>query len=147
MVFFEALTTLFLILIFRRLKQPETRVLLYLWNPLIVWELAHSGHIDSAMIAMLAIAVWGYITEKSVITGIFFALATLIKLYPAILFPAFYRKWDWKMPAAAAATTLVFFAPYLTAGRSLLNVRGQIGDSEAGADQRRGKRKCDEEKL
>jgi len=121
MLFFEGITALFLILIFRRLKQPPVRVLFYLWNPLIIWELASSGHIDSAMIAMLAVAVWAYLTDRAIITGIFFALATLVKLYPAILFPAFYKKWDWKMPVAAGATTLIIFAPYLAAGRSLLS--------------------------
>jgi len=70
---------------------------------------------------MLAIAVWAYLTDRQIITGIFFALATLVKLYPALLFPAFYRKWDWKMPAASVATVLIIFAPYLAAGRSLLN--------------------------
>ncbi|HZS44689.1 MAG TPA: glycosyltransferase family 87 protein [Blastocatellia bacterium] len=121
MLFFEGITTLFLILIFRKLKQPETRIVFYLWNPLVIWEFAQSGHIDAAMIAMLAIAVWAYLWDKKIITGIFFALAALIKLYPAILFPAFYKKWDWKMPVASAATVLIFFAPYLRAGRALLN--------------------------
>ena len=120
MLLFEGITTLFLILIFRRLKQPPVRVLFYLWNPLIIWELASSGHIDSAMIAMLAIAVWAYLTDRAIVTGIFFALATWVKLYPAILFPAFYKKWDWKMPVAAGVTTLALFAPYLAAGKSLL---------------------------
>src|SRR5256885_759696 len=69
MLFFEGITTLFLILIFRQLNQPPVRVLFYLGNPLIIWELASSGHIDSAMIAMVAVAIWAYLTDRAIITG------------------------------------------------------------------------------
>jgi hypothetical protein len=44
----------------------------------------------------------------------------MVKFYPALLFPALYHKWDWKMPAAFAATLIVSYAPYLGVGTDRL---------------------------
>jgi hypothetical protein len=44
----------------------------------------------------------------------------MVKLYPAILFPALYRRWDWKMPAAFVATVIGTYAPYLGVGAKVM---------------------------
>ena len=42
-----------------------------------------------------------------------------MKFFPLVVFPALYRRWDWKLPAAAAATAVLAYLPFLGAGRSV----------------------------
>lgn len=47
---------------------PERRVLgtlLYAWNPLVVIELAGSGHLDGILLSLLLVAVWLYVHGRS----------------------------------------------------------------------------------
>ena len=116
MVAFEALAVWMLLRLLALLGLPAERVLIYAWHPLTVWEFAGSGHIDAAAIALLAIALWARQRNLPALTGITLAGATLVKLYPALLFPALYRRWDWKMPVAFLATMAAGYAPYLGVG-------------------------------
>jgi len=42
----------------RLARLPEAGVLLYLWNPLIVVESSHGGHVDTWMIFLMLLALW-----------------------------------------------------------------------------------------
>ena len=119
MVAFEAVAVWMLVRLLTLLGLPAERVLIYAWHPLTVWEFAGSGHIDAAAIALLAIALWARQRDFPALTGITLAGATLVKLYPALLFPALYRRWDWKMPVAFLATMAAGYAPYLSVGRGV----------------------------
>ena len=76
--------------------KPASWIAVYAWNPLPLWEFAGSGHIDAAMIAFVALALW---SRRPWLTGLALAGGTLVKLYPAALLPALWRRWDWRMPA------------------------------------------------
>ena len=120
MVGFEALTVWALIRLLVSLGLPAERVLIYAWNPLTIWEFAGSGHIDAAAIAFLVLTLWARRRNLPALTGITLACATLVKFYPAVIFPALYRRWDWKMPAGFAATVILAYAPYAKAGLGVL---------------------------
>lgn len=120
MVGFEALTVWALIRLLVSLGLPAERVLIYAWNPLTIWEFGGSGHIDAAAIAFLALALWTRRRNLPALTGITLACATLVKFYPAVIFPALYRRWDWKMPAGFAATVVLGYLPYAKAGLGAL---------------------------
>ena len=120
MIGFEALAVLTLIRLLVSLGLPAERVLIYAWNPLTVWEFAGSGHIDAAAIAFLVLALWTRRRRLPTLTGITLACATLVKFYPAVIFPALYRRWDWKMPASFAATIVLGYLPYAKAGLGVL---------------------------
>ncbi len=49
-------------------------------------------------------------------TGLALALGVLVKLYPAVLFPALWRRWEWRMPAAFAAAMGLAYLPFLGVG-------------------------------
>lgn len=117
---FDLLTILMLILILRRLAMDPRRVILYAWHPLAVWEFAHSGHIDAAVLTFMALALLVRQRERLSLTGVFLGLATLVKLYPVLLVPAFYKKWDWKLPAALVTTVGLGYVPYLAVGWGVL---------------------------
>jgi alpha-1,6-mannosyltransferase len=116
MVGCEAVVVWLLLRLLALLGLPAERVLIYVWHPLTVWEFAGSGHIDAAAIAFLAAALWARQRNFPALTGITLGAATLVKLYPAMLFPVLYRRSDWKMPAAFGLTIAASYAPYLSVG-------------------------------
>ena len=92
------------------------RVLLYAWHPLPVWEFAGSGHVDAVVVAALVLGLWAVRRGWATAAGIALASAVAVKLFPVVLFPAFYRRWDWKLPLALAATIAIVYLPYLGVG-------------------------------
>ncbi|MCA1629205.1 MAG: DUF2029 domain-containing protein [Acidobacteria bacterium] len=101
---------------------PRQRVLLCAWHPLLVWEIAGSGHVDAAALAFICLALLARRRERDTATGVWLACAVLVKLYPLVLFPALYRRRSWRMPLAFAAAIVVAYLPYLGVG-----VRGALG--------------------
>jgi hypothetical protein len=130
MVAFEALTIACLIKLLRRQGQPATRVLLYAWHPLPVWEFAGTGHADALAIALLMLAFVAASRKASLLTGVALAAATLVKFYPAVVGPALYRRWDWRMPAAFAATLALLYAPYLGVGAGVFGFLSGYANEE-----------------
>ena len=86
---------------------------MYAWNPLPFWEFAGSGHIDAAMIAFVALALW---SRGEWLTGLALAGGVLVKLYPAVLLPALWRPWDWRMPAVFGGAIVAAYLPFAGAG-------------------------------
>jgi hypothetical protein len=101
-------------------RLPRERILIYVWHPLVLWEFAGSGHVDAAIVSFVALALWARRRETAWLTGSALAAAALVKFFPLVLFPALYRRWDWKMPLAAAATVVAAYAPFLGAGSAVL---------------------------
>jgi alpha-1,6-mannosyltransferase len=56
MLAFDGGTILLLLYLLRRSGTPLERVLIYAWHPLTVWEIAGSGHVDSALCFLLTLA-------------------------------------------------------------------------------------------
>lgn len=95
---------------------PRQRILLCAWHPLLVWEIAGSGHVDAAALAFVCLALLARRRERETATGVWLACAVLVKLYPLVLFPALCRRRSWKMPVAFAAAIIVAYLPYLNVG-------------------------------
>ena len=92
---------------------PRQRVLLFAWHPLLVYEIAGSGHLDALMICFVCLALVARRSNREGLTGALLACAALIKFFPVVLAPALYRRWGWRMPAAFAATFALAYVPYL----------------------------------
>ena len=109
---------------------PLTRILLYAWHPLPIWEFSGSGHVDALAIACTTLALLAAETRRPALAGIALAGATLTKFFPVVIGPALYRRWDWKLPVAAAATVVLLYLPYLGAGKMVLGFLSGYGDEE-----------------
>jgi len=108
MVGFECVTVWALVALLRHMGRPRVQVLVYAWCPLLVWEIGEGGHIDAALLFRYR--------ENVVLTGLFLGLAVFTKFYPLVLFPALYKRGDWKMPATVAAVGAVGYAVYSSVG-------------------------------
>ena len=53
------------------------QILLYAWCPILIWEIAGSGHLDSVAMAFITLALLARYRKQSVLTGIFLAVAIL----------------------------------------------------------------------
>jgi alpha-1,6-mannosyltransferase len=116
MVGFEAIAMWLIIRLLTAWRLPPERVLIYAWHPLAIWEIAGSGHVEAVLVALIALALWAGSRNMRTLSGVVLAGAALIKLFPALLFPAFYRRWDWKMPLAFVGTFVLAYLPYASVG-------------------------------
>lgn len=130
MVLFEGLILYALIQILRGLGMRREQVLLYAWCPLLIWEIAGSGHLDSAAMAFISLALLFRLRRRPILAGLFLGLAVMTKLYPIVLLPALLiprestdesslwnpSHWDWKLPAATFAVIAFGYAAYSSVG-------------------------------
>ena len=113
-----------LIDLLRRLELPLVSVAAYAWHPLATWEIANNGHVEALMLALILLGVWLLVRARHVMGAIAVALAMLVKPYALFILPAFWRRWDWRVPLAVIATIVLCYLPYLGAGKSVLGFLG-----------------------
>ena len=101
----------------RDLGRSPARVVIYLWAPLLLFETAHSAHVDALVLPLLVGAWWARVRNKDALVGVLLGVATAVKLYPALLLPALWRPTDrrgrWTLPAAFALTVAACYAPFV----------------------------------
>ncbi len=116
MVLFEGLTVLGLVKLLQRMGRAPAQAALYCLCPLLAWEIGVAGHLDSAAMAFIVLALLARYDRRPGLTGVFLGCATMIKLFPLVLFPALYRRGDWKMPAVIVGMAVGGYAAYSSVG-------------------------------
>ncbi len=131
MVLAEVVAIAAMIALLARAGLPLTRVLVYAWNPIAVWEFSGNGHVDALAIAGIGLALLAASSGRQAFSGVALAAATLTKFIPVVIGPALWRGGStggWKpwlaLPAAFLATVIACYACYATAG---LHVFGFLG--------------------
>ena len=130
MLVFDAVTVATCLRLLARRGLPASRILLYAWHPLPIWEFAGSGHIDAVAIATMLLAFLAADARRPALAGVALAASTLTKYFPILTGPALYRPWDRRLPLAFAATCIALYLPYLSAGRHVLGFLGGYVDEE-----------------
>jgi hypothetical protein len=120
MVAFEAAICASLVALLRRVGRPATRVVLYAWHPLPIWEIAGNGHVDAAMIALLLLALLLACEFSTLAAGIAATLAALVKPTAALALAVLWKPWDWRLPLVVAATLLLAYLPFASVGWGVL---------------------------
>ena len=69
--------------------RSEWLTLAYAWNPLVVFEIAHSGHIDALAALWIVAAAFWLARRRTQLASIAFVLAIATKLVPIVLAPLF----------------------------------------------------------
>ncbi len=130
---------------------PSHRLLIYLWNPLVIVETAQGAHIDALMVLLTMLAVYAMVRSAtagspaqtpstisdsgkpafSLLAPALLALATLTKLIPVFLAPIFWWRWNWGSRLLYGYLTLgMLVSPAMRAGWGLtgeLDGRGLFG--------------------
>lgn len=101
------------------LNRPPQHLLIYLWSPLLIFEVAHAGHVDGLMLPLLMLAFWARVKERYGLLAVALGLAVLVKLFPLILLSALLPPiWgrDWQSRLRPFGQTLVTFSSVLILG-------------------------------
>ncbi len=121
---FDLLTGLLIALLLRQMGRSMLWAIIYLWNPMIIVEFAHSAHIDSLMTFFIVAALYAYTRNRKVLSIIALACATLTKFIPLLLVPVFFRWWKMKGTAIYGVLVLAAFVPFISAGLGLIQNDG-----------------------
>jgi hypothetical protein len=91
--------TFFLIyLVLKKLKIPESNLIIYWWNPLLIKEVFNSGHMDVIVFPFLLACFLLYLSKKYLFSFAALCTAVGVKLWPVLLLPVLLRNFvsDWK---------------------------------------------------
>lgn len=124
MILFEGITVYALAQLLQALGRRRAEVLLYAWCPLLIWEIGSSGHLDSAAMAFITLALLARLRRQPLATGVFLGAAILIKFYPLVLAPALWQRKDIRMPLAIVTLAALSYGCYASAGRLVFGFLG-----------------------
>jgi hypothetical protein len=134
----EAVAVLCLLRLLALARLPAERVLIYAWNPLVLWSFACDGHVDAIAVGLLAVALLCRAERRFGAAGAFLAGAVLAKFLPIVVAPAFLRGGAfWRPALAGLAVILALYGLYISAGPHVLGFMGAY-DREEGLDDGRG---------
>ena len=121
-----------LVVLLKRLGERPERVLIFLWSPVLIFEIAHSAHIDAVYLPLIVGALLLRATAppdrvnpwSEIGIGVLLGASVLIKLYPAMLLVPLWsvrdshgcRRWRLALPLAALATVAAGYALYIVPG-------------------------------
>lgn len=122
MIGFDLATAAILVALLRVVALPDARVLLWLWNPLVIVEVAHGAHIDAAMVFFMILASWatlrvgrsfGPLGGWALWLGpVALAAGTLMRMLPILIAPILWWRWKWPQrvmyPALVAGAIVPF---------------------------------------
>ena len=109
----EIATGALLLRTLRRANVPRAAILLYAWAPLVIFEGVQAGHLEVAMIPAILLALPWRQEGRMALAGAALGVAILLKLYPAVLLPVWWRRREWRLPTACAAVVTAGYVPYL----------------------------------
>ncbi len=123
MIAFDLATAGLIVALLSRVNLPTDRVALYLWNPLVIVEIAHGAHLDAFMIALTLGAVLASPHRRSgdaatppwsaAVGPLLLAAATLTRGLPALAVAVLWWRWTWPqrlLYGAASAVPILVFA-------------------------------------
>jgi len=121
LLFSDVLTGALLLRLLHRTARPLATIIVWAWAPLGVFEGAQAAHLDPAFIPLVLLALLWRQEGRMFHAGAALGLAVLLKLYPAILLLAWWRKHDHRFPLACAGVVAAGYLPYtLPVGTAVL---------------------------
>jgi hypothetical protein len=120
-ILFDLLTIGTLLLILRALCIAPVKVIIYAWNPLVIMEFAGSGHLDSAGIFFLILALYLFIAGKRVGSTVCLTLSFLVKFLPGMFIPFMLGKRKIRQLLVFGLLAGMCYMPFLDAGDKLFN--------------------------
>ncbi len=121
MTLFDIMTLFLLLSLLRIHGLDETRLIIYAWNPLVIFEIAYSGHLEGLTVFWMVLSLYLHANHKKQTAIASLAISSAIKLYPALLLPALLNRGERiKGIFTFGITFLFFYLPFWVAGRKVL---------------------------
>ena len=112
----DLLTIAVLIAWLRSTRRSPWLALIYAWSPLVILEVAHSGHIDALGALSVAISAWMLSTGRGMRAAIAFVAAVATKLLPIVLLPLFWKRIRLRDALVGLVTLAALYLPFASAG-------------------------------
>jgi hypothetical protein len=96
----------------RLVGRNEWLVLAYVWNPLVVLEVAHSGHIDALGALWITASAYWLARHRRLLATVAFVLAIATKFLPIVLAPLYWRRIGVREGVAGAAVLAALYLPF-----------------------------------
>jgi alpha-1,6-mannosyltransferase len=120
MVLFDTLTVLVLIALLQNLGLNLSRIIIYAWNPLVIFEIAYSGHLEGLTVFLMVTALYLSAIHKKFAGVFFLALAAAVKMYPALLLAALLNRGGRiRGLITFFLTILLLYLPFIGAGNKI----------------------------
>ena len=120
----DLLTIAILILVLKNLGLGLKRVLLYVWNPLIVVEISGNGHADIIGIFLLTLALW-FLTRKQLLWSNFILVLSFLTKFIAVFLLPFITLVKRENKSVLLLFFVIFttllYLPYADAGEKLFS--------------------------
>ena len=119
-VVIDILSMLLLVALLKVWGFGPARVIVYAWNPLVIFEIAYSGHLEGVVVFLMVAAFYLTSINKKIPGYILLAICSGIKLYPALLLPAMIRRKDRiKGILTFIITFSALYLPFVSAGNRI----------------------------
>jgi hypothetical protein len=121
MTVFDVLTVFVLLALLRVYGFEETRIMIYAWNPLVIFEIAYSGHLEGLTVFWMVLALYLNARNRQILSVAALAVSSAIKLYPALLLPTLVgRGQRIKGILAFIVSMVLLYLPFFASGRKVL---------------------------
>jgi alpha-1,6-mannosyltransferase len=98
----------------------------YAWNPLVVLETAHSGHIDALGALWIATAMFWLSRRRTLLGTVAFVLAVTTKILPIVLVPLLWKRITLRDAFVGAGLLVLLYLPYATGVDVLFGVQNVV---------------------
>jgi hypothetical protein len=113
----EFAIVLVLLDILRRTGQGAHLVLAFAWNPLLVIEVAGSGHIDIVGALLLVVSAAALVRRWRATAAVALGLAIAVKFLPLVLLPLYWKRVRIRDAILAVGVVGLLYVPFLNHGR------------------------------
>ena len=119
-VLLDVTTILLLALLLKAHGRPKMWVVAYAWNPLVIVESAHSGHLDALPVMLTVLTAFLWAKRWPVAAWGALAVAAMVKPYALLLAPLLLKKKPLAGGGVFIAVSVGLLIPYLGAGERLV---------------------------
>ena len=112
-------------------------VAVYAWSPVAVLEAVQNGHVD-ALATVLVVGAVALAGRRPALSGVALGLATMVKLYPALLLPVLLGRRPVRVLTAFVGVCVVSYLPHVLAlgGDVLGYLPGYLQEEDYGSGDR-----------
>jgi hypothetical protein len=96
--------------------RSEWLTLAYAWNPLVLLEVAHSGHMDVVGALWITASAYWLARRRTALASVAFVLAVATKLLPIVLVPLYWRRVRLRDALAGTALLVLLYLRFTDGG-------------------------------